>query len=221
VTDQTSDATDDAGAGPTVDLVSAERMVFFSDAVVAIAITLLALALPVPPHLTSKTSTAQTFTDIWAYRDAYLAFLISFAVIANHWRSHHRLYRDVAKLDRRIININMFWLLLIVITPWATRLIAGNGGFGARFAVYAVIQVLTILTFLAMSRHIRKGHLLSPGAPEPTSRVDDAAYLAVAATFAASIPVAAVYESEWAFAIWVASVFTARAVRRFFSRESF
>jgi uncharacterized membrane protein len=220
MTDQTSDASDDAEPA-TADLVSAERMVFFSDAVVAIAITLLALVLPVPPHLTSKTSNAQTFKDIWAYRDAYLAFLISFAVIANHWRSHHRLYRDVTRLDRPIISINMFWLLLIVITPFATRLISGNGGFGARFAIYAIIQVLTILTFLAMSRHIRRGHLLRSGAPPPTSRIDDAAYLAVAATFAVSIPVALATNSEWAFAIWVASVFTARAVRRIFSQESF
>ena len=222
MTDQTSDAPDASEAAHSgIELISAERLVFFSDAVVAIAITLLALALPVPPHLTTKTPNDQTFTDIWAYRDAYLAFLISFAVIANHWRSHHRLYRDVARLDRRIISINMLWLLLIVITPWATRLIAGNGGFGARFAIYAIIQVLTILTFLAMSRHIRGSHLLRPGAPLPTSGVDDAAFLAVAATFAVSIPVAVAYNTEWAFAIWVASVFTARAVRRFFSQESF
>jgi TMEM175 potassium channel family protein len=221
VTDQTSDEAHAGDDGSSIELISAERLVFFSDAVVAIAITLLALALPVPPHLTSRTPNAQTFQDIWAYRDAYLAFLISFAVIANHWRSHHRLYRDVARLDRRIISINMFWLLLIVITPWATRLIAGNGGFGARFVIYAVIQVLTILTFLAMGRHIRAGHLLQQGAPAPTSRVDDAAYLAVAATFAISIPVAVVYKSQWAFAIWVASVFIARAVRRFFSAESY
>lgn len=220
MTDQTSVASDD-GNGSHVDLVSAERMVFFSDAVVAIAITLLALVLPVPPHLTTKTPNAQTFREIWAYRDAYLAFLISFAVIANHWRSHHRLYRDVTRLDRRIISTNMFWLLLIVITPWATRLLAGNGGFGARFTIYAVIQILTILTFLAMSRHIRDGRLLRPGATEPTSRIDDAAYLAVAATFAVSIPVAVVYNTEWAFTIWVASVVSARAVRRFFSQESF
>ena len=221
MTDQTNDDVDAAGERSGVDLVSAERLVFFSDAVVAIAITLLALALPVPPHLTSKTLNGQTFTDIWAYRDAYLAFLISFAVIANHWRSHHRLYRDVARLDHRIISINMFWLLLIVITPWATRLIAGNGGFGARFTIYAVIQVLTILAFLAMGRHIRSGQLLRTGAPPPTSRVDDAAYLAVAATFAVSIPVAVVKNTQWAFAIWVASVFTARAVRRVFSEKTF
>jgi uncharacterized membrane protein len=217
VTDQTKDEADAVAERSDVELVSAERLVFFSDAVVAIAITLLALALPVPHGATSRT----LLKAMWADRDAFLAFFISFVVIANHWRSHHRVYRNVARLDGRIITINMFWLLLIVLTPFATKLIAANGAFGARFAVYAIIQVLTILAFLAMSRHIRGGHLLSRGAPAPTSRVDDAAYLAVAATFAVSIPVAVVYNTDWAFAIWVASVFTARAVRRLTSRTSF
>jgi len=216
VTDQTSDATDDAGVGSAVDLVSAERMVFFSDAVVAIAITLLALALPLPHGATSRA----VFKSIWADRDAYLAFLISFVVIANYWRYHHRLFRNVVRLDGRIITINLVWLLLIVVTPFATRLISGSGGLGARFTVYAVIQVATILGVLAMSRHIRKGHLLRLGAPEPTSRTDDAALLALAGTFAASIPVALATESQWAFVIWVGSAFTARFVRRLRSQNS-
>lgn len=210
MTDQTNGDVDAGGERSDVDLVSAERLVFFSDAVVAIAITLLALALPVPYGVTPHA----ILTNLGAHVDAYLAFLISFLVIANHWRSHHRLYRNVVRIDNRLITINMFWLLMIIITPVATKLIAGNGAFGARFAIYAVIQVLTILAFLAMSMHIRGSHLLRAGAPAPTTRVDEAAYLAVAATFAVSIPVALVSNSQWAFVIWVASVFIARTVRR-------
>jgi uncharacterized membrane protein len=216
MTDQTNvdSAHDGSRATAAVDFISAERLIFFSDAVVAIAITLLALALPLPRGLTSASSSHDVFTGMWAERSAYFAFLISFVVIANHWRSHHRLYRNVVQLDSRLVTINMFWLLLIVVTPFATRLISANGGFGARFAIYAIIQVATILAYLAMSRHIRSSHLLRPGAPEPTSKADDAAVLAVAGMFALSIPVALVFETQWAFVIWVASVFAARAVRR-------
>jgi uncharacterized membrane protein len=216
VTDQTSDVADVGEAASDVELISAERLVFFSDAVVAIAITLLALALWVPHGATSRA----LFKDMWAHRDSYLAFLISFAVIANHWRNHHRLYRNVARLDGRIVTINMFWLLLIVTTPFATRLIAGNGAFGARFAIYAVIQVAAILAFLAMSRHIRSSHLLRLGAPDPTSRVDNAALFAVAGMFALSVPVAFATNSQWAFVMWVGSVFAAKAVRRRSIEES-
>ncbi len=211
MTDQTNHRAGSAdGTSAEVELISAERLIFFSDAVVAIAITLLALALPVPHGQSSPA----VFKAMWHDRDAYLAFLISFVVIANHWRSHHGLYRNVGRLDGRIITINMFWLLLIVITPFATKVISGNEAVGARFTVYAVIQVAIILAFLAMTRHIMSGHLLRPGAPEPASRVDEAALLAVAGMFALSIPVAYATNSQWAFVIWVASVFTARAVRR-------
>jgi TMEM175 potassium channel family protein len=216
MTDRANGDVDTANESPAVELVSAERLVFFSDAVVAIAITLLALGLPLPHGATSSA----LFKGMWTDRPAYFAFLISFAVIANHWRNHHRLYRNVVRLDGRIVTINMFWLLLIVVTPFATRLISGNGAFGARFAIYVVVQVAAILTFLAMSRHIQSAQLLRLGAPDPTSRVDNAALLAVAGMFALSIPVAFATNSQWAFAIWVASVFAAKAVRRRSLEES-
>ncbi len=191
-------------------------MIFFSDAVVAIAITLLALGLPLPAHLTSASTNIQVFQGMWDDRADYLAFLISFVVIASHWRSHHRLYRSVTKLDARIVTLNLLWLLMIVSTPFATRLISAEGGLGARFTVYAVIQVITILTVLAMSRHIRSGRLLRPGSPPPTTAADDAALLAVAAMFAISIPVG--YVTQWAFLFWVFSFFAAKAARRRYSR---
>src|SRR5271166_4690531 len=131
MSDQTNGEADVADEGSGADLISAERLIFFSDAVVAIAITLLALALPVPHAVTSRA----LFKAMWAEHDWYFAFLISFVVIANHWRSHHRLYRNVTRLDHRIITINLFWLLLIVITPFATRLLSANGAFGARFTI--------------------------------------------------------------------------------------
>ena len=61
----------------------------FSDAVVAIAITLLAIELPAPA--------GDTFSKFWPsvrHDDGhYAAFLISFAVIAAAWRDHHDLFR--------------------------------------------------------------------------------------------------------------------------------
>ncbi len=217
MTDQTEDGLLAAGgATAEAEFISAERLVFFSDAVVAIAITLLALGLPLPAGLNPTSTNAQVFAGMRADHSYYLAFLISFVVIANHWRSHHRLYRNVSKLDARILTLNFVWLLMIVITPFATRLISAEGGFGTRFTVYAVIQVLTVLTFLLMSRHIRTGKLLRPGAPAPATGADDVALLAVAAMFAISIPVA--FVTQWAFLFWVFSSFAAKAARRRFTR---
>ena len=104
----------------------------------------------------------------------------------------------------------MVWLLMIVIIPFATRLISGTAASAPGSRVYAVIQVLTMLTFLLMARHIRSSDLLRPGAPAAAR--DDVVLLTVAALFALSIPVA--FATQWAFALWVASVPAARAVGR-------
>jgi TMEM175 potassium channel family protein len=214
MTDQIEDSEPDTGdVAAEVEFISAERLIFFSDAVAAIAMTLLAFTLKVP----GGTSDHTILDNLWQDQNrlSYLEFLISFMVIGGHWRSHHRLFRYVDRLDSRIITLNMVWLLMIVIIPFATRLLSGRGGFGVRFSFYAIVQVLTLLVFLLMSRHLRGGELLRPWAPPPTPRDDDTSLLTVAAMFAISIPVAFVPQwGQWAFAFWVASSPAARAVRR-------
>lgn len=193
-----------------VEFISAERLIFFTDAVVAIAMTLLAFGLTT--HIAGSAHNGAALRTLRLAWREYLAFLISFLVIGRHWRTHHRQFRYVSRLDARIITLNMVWLLMIVITPFATRLLSGTGGFAIVFSLYAVIQVITILTALLMSHHIRAGDLLRPGAPEPRPGDDDATALTFAAMFAISIPVA--FATQGAFAIWVAAAPAARLIRR-------
>jgi uncharacterized membrane protein len=198
-------------AAGEVELIAAERVIFFSDAVVAIAITLLALGLPLP----HGSSNPAVWHSLRAGRDAYIAFLISFAVVGAHWRTHHRLFRAVARMDAVAIALNSVWLLMIIITPYATRVLSGTGGFGVRFGLYAAIQVITLVTFWLMSRHVRRGHLLRPGMPAWLSPGDDVVVLALAATFALSIPLAFIQAiGQWVYLVWVAAVVVTRWVRR-------
>jgi uncharacterized membrane protein len=217
MTDQLEDSGREADeVAAEAEYISAERLIFFSDAVVAIAMTLLAFSLPLH-KIASDAPNEAVWDAVWAGRIYYLAFLISFVVIANHWRLHHRLFQYVSRLDTRIITLNLVWLLMIVIIPFTTKLISGAGGFGARFTVYAAVQVLTVLTFLLMSRHIRASDLLRPDVPPAGRLDDDAGLLTVAAMFAISIPVA--FVTQWAFALWIASAPAVRAVRRYRDRD--
>jgi uncharacterized membrane protein len=203
------DAPDADPTAAEVERTAAERVIFFSDAVVAIAITLLVLGLPVP-HVAASATNQTMLQALYRERGAYLAFLISFVVIGAHWRTHHRLYRAVARIDRALIALNMLWLLMIIITPYATKLLYGNGGFGVRFSLYAAIQVITLVTVWLMGRHIRAAGLLRHGVEGPGT--DEVVVLAAAAMFAISIPIA--FVTEWAFACWVASVLGIRWFRR-------
>ncbi len=215
MTEQTSN-NDNQDAGDLtseVEFIAAERLIFFSDAVVAIAITLLALTLS-PPLLGENATNRDVLAALWTPERhlEYLAFLISFVVIANHWRSHHRLFRYVSRLDQRIVTLNLIWLLMIVVTPFASRLLSGNGGFGVRFGLYAVVQLVTMISFLLMSRHIRGNALLRPEAPTVAKDASDDSWLINAFFFALSIPFAFIPAvGQWAFAFWVAGGFATRA----------
>ena len=86
-----------------------ERLVFFSDAVFAIAITLLALDIRLPieaVHL-SDLQLFNSLVDIWP---KYLSFLISFLVIGNFWIAHHRRYRYISRYDTRLLLLNLLVL---------------------------------------------------------------------------------------------------------------
>lgn len=210
MTEQTEDSAPQAEAAePEVEFIAAERLVFFSDAVVAIAITLLAFDLPLP-HPAGGSASAMLHA-LGGKLSAYLLFLISFVVIGAHWRSHHRLFRNVARLDGYVTALDMLWLLMIIITPFATRLLIGGGDFGVRFALYAVIQVLTLLAFWLMSRRLRDSRLQRPGATRPLSATEQRAVLFAAGMFAISIPLG--FVTGWAFVCWLAAGAVPRWIR--------
>lgn len=204
---------DDADTTRDVEFNSAERVIFFSDAVAAIAITLLAFALPVP-HVGVSANNDMMLRHLAGETSAYIPFLISFVVIGAHWRAHHRLFRSIAALDRYVIAVNMVWLLMIIITPYATRVLAikGDQDFGVRFSLYAIIQVITLIALWLMSMHLRHGRLLRPGVPAALSVFDQRAVLIAAGMFAISIPVA--FATQWAYLCWVAAGVLTRWVRR-------
>ena len=201
------DGTDD----PQVEGNAAERVIFFSDAVVAIAITLLALALPVPAGFDGMTN-GQLLHALGNDWDEYFPFLISFVVIANHWTVHRKIFRYVNRLNTQVIAANMVWLLMMIVTPFATRMLEGDGGFGVRFTLYALVQIIASACLLLMSVEIARGDLLRPGAPESARHPDHAASVAVIIAFLVSIPVS--FFTGWAFALWATIPLLVRVLRR-------
>jgi uncharacterized membrane protein len=187
--------TDDEFA-PT-DRGAAERLTFFSDAVVAIAITLLAIELQVPQGDTGA-ELAAGFAANWG---EYLAFLISFAVIARHWISHHRVFRHVARASMPVVWLNMLWLLIIVLTPFFTRFIAEEHVDFARFTVYALAETIQIGTFAVIVAVLGRTRSFLPDTPWRLVRWGWVASAVTGFAFLVSIPLFPLLGS-WAFAIW-------------------
>ena len=97
-----------------------DRLVFFSDAVVAIAITLLALDLRFEPGRADI-----SFNDIAILWPRFAAFTLSFVLIAVFWKIHHEFFFFIRKIDSTLLWYNIFWLFFIVILPFSTTLVSG------------------------------------------------------------------------------------------------
>ena len=107
------------------DEVGLERLVFFSDAVFAIAITLLALEIHLPIEATglSDFQLTRSLVEIWP---RYLSFMISFLVIGNFWIAHHRRFRLITRYDTRLLLLNLFMLMCIAFIPFPTSILSEN-----------------------------------------------------------------------------------------------
>jgi uncharacterized membrane protein len=204
----TLDQPESAGEELEVRAIAAERLTFFADAVVAIAVTLLALDLPVPAGDTNSAMLHSAFD----HRDGYLAFCISFLVIASHWRGHHRVFRYVTHLDNRLITLTMAWLFTLVVTPFATRVITGDGAFQFRFGFYSVVQIAALLLFALMSRRIERKNMFRPDTP-PTIRANTFLRTAgLTGGFLLSIPLS--FVTNYSYVCWIIAPMLTGFLRR-------
>lgn len=102
-----------------------ERLVFFSDAVFAIAITLLVIELH-PPHLPRGSADDQHLQELAHLIPAFFGYAISFAVVGNFWMGHHRALSLAAHYHPRILGWNMALLSVIAFMPFATAYLSAN-----------------------------------------------------------------------------------------------
>ena len=202
---------------PGFEARAADRLIFFSDAVVAIAITLLAIDLPVPA--------GHTVPEFWSsvrHNDgSYAAFLISFMVIAASWSHHHDVFRYVQRVDSRLRTFDVAWLLMIVLTPFATKLLTANehdtvGAHALRFGFYALLQVLASAALLAMAHRMMSHHLQAPDAPLAGSDEDWQSY-GLMLGFGLSIPV--FFITTYAWLLWVLVPLLVAQARRLQRRD--
>ena len=96
-----------------------DRLVFFCDAVVAIAITLLIFNLKLDGNYAHL-----TFAELLSAWPKFIAFFLSFMNIAIFWTIHHNFYSYIKKTDAKLRRYNLSWLFFIVTIPFSASLIS-------------------------------------------------------------------------------------------------
>ena len=141
------------------------RVVFFSDAVFAITVTLLVLEIRPP---TDYTNLLHGLIGLWP---SYLAYALTFLFIGQVWANHHVMFDHIRAADRVILLLNTLLLMMVAFLPFTTSVLAGalRSGHGLRTAAvfYGIAFDATALTFNAIWQYARRHRLLSE-ALDPT-----------------------------------------------------
>ena len=126
--------------------MSKERLVAFTDAVIAIIITILILELEKPTSL--------TWGAIWNLRMNLFAYTISFFWIGTMWVNMHRAWDSVRKINNQLVWISLILLFFSSFFPYTTSIVAASFNNSVAQALYGIVVLLVSLTNVWMYQEL-------------------------------------------------------------------
>jgi uncharacterized membrane protein len=172
-----------------------ERLIAFSDAVLAIAITLLVLGLEVPsPHRIPEKQLPEYLADSMP---SVLAYITSFLLVGMYWLQHYVMFHYVRYANRTLILLNGLFLLSVSFLPFPTGLQAVYRGDRLAVVFFGCAHILCGLTLLVLWLYATHGRrLVASEIPGPVVK-SMALRIAISPTLSV-LAIAVSFYSVWA-----------------------
>lgn len=132
-----------------------ERLILFSDAVFAIAITLLIIEIKIP-ELEAKETLMEAFKRNHTFY-GFFGLALSFAIIGQFWTNHHRLFGYVNNYTGALLWLNLHMLFWIVLMPFSSALCSKYFGYDSVWMLYCLN-----LFMIGLSLHILWRYITNP-----------------------------------------------------------
>ena len=190
------------------------RILAFTDGVMAVAITLLVLNLEVPTVPGDELEEA--LVDLIP---SLIAYLLAFALVGRFWIIHHRLFETLRAFDSRLMTLNLAFLTLIVLVPFATNLFDEYTDEPIAAAVLGgTLGLAALAHWLAVAYTLRRGlvHEHHRAANEPFVTPMGLGFTAL---FLLSVPVAFLSPTA-ASLMWAGTILLHYPLGRMGARES-
>ncbi len=124
------------------------RIELFSDAILAVAITIIVLEMEVPK--------GHFINDFWHIVDECISYAGSFFFISIFWLKHNKLFHSVKKIDSKVLRMNLIFLFWISLLPFATRWIDGGNLEKSPTVMYALILFMSGISFQLLEYYVMK-----------------------------------------------------------------
>lgn len=187
--------------------VEFSRIVAFSDGVFAIAITLLVLAIEIPPNVPDLGKALRN------QEGDFLAYALSFAVIGKLWIAHHRFFTGVERFDNRLMGLNLFYLGWIALLPFTSEVLGDYGDQTDGVIVYAANLAAVGLIAAGMHLYCFRAGLVKEEVRPLQRAYTGPFYLVTPGVFLASIPIA-LFSPTLATLSWLLIFFISPQIRR-------
>lgn len=190
-----------ANSNPEYAARGLDRIINFSDGIIAVAMTLMVVNI----HLPDSVSLPQLRQGLVDLVPVFQDYIVSFVVVSIYWVEHHRTFKSIRRCDSGLMWLNLLFLLLVVLVPFTTNLI---DRFGDRdpmvIVIYAGSLALTGLTLVAIWLYATHNCRLVDVEPKPAQiREELVSRLVSPVVFLLSIPVAFISPSLATF-VWLA-----------------
>jgi len=137
-----------------------ERIVFFSDAVFAIAITLLIIEIKVPSHVVlHEIGVGGALNKLIPL---FTGFVVSFLVTGLFWKAHLIICQRIKHFDHKLLWINIFLLLFVALMPFSTAFYSENFNLNGSFIFYCLnLAAIGFFSFWMTAYSIKKENIAS------------------------------------------------------------
>lgn len=171
-------------------LLSVDRLMSFTDGVVAIAMTL--LILPLMDSVSELGDKGRTVAEYLSEdRGQLISFVMSFALIASFWVTHHRILARVERTSPGLTWLTIAWMFTIVWLPVPTAMLGSMPADPAQKGLYVGTLMAASLMLLLTRLHLRR-HCELHGIPEEALRAGILSEVVVIVLFAIALAVAIV-----------------------------
>lgn len=189
-----------------------DRVLFFSDAVMAIAITLLVVDIRVPGLPASLIHAGDVLRNSGT---RIFGFALSFAVIGMFWMGHHSVFRHIRALDRTLIWLNLLFLATVAFLPFPTALLSAASTQQAPATVFyaACVAAAGLAELVIWLYAIKTAGLVADSVTPRMRRYFAARMTRTPVVFGLSIPVAIVAPGVAPY-LWILTAVVGVVLRR-------
>jgi uncharacterized membrane protein len=137
-----------------------DRIITFSDAVMAIVMTLLALDLRAP-ELPSHTTWRAYHHAVAPIAPVFVSFTLSFAIVAVYWVGHYYFFRHIKHATGTMLWLNINLLFWIALMPFPTQLLGAHPTGEIPIILYGLNQLFASIAMMLMRFHAVRAHLFT------------------------------------------------------------